>query len=235
MNNAHILVVDDFEDIRLLTTKMLEGFSDNIYQASNGLEALKILDENKQIDLVLLDIMMPVMDGFKTMVEINKMKSSLGDDFKVCFLSAKRDKLNIATALKLGGNDYMIKPLDEEILKSKVACLLGEGTAEDSFASLQVNYLVDLVGLPIKIEMMIASINEATCKIKTSLEFKLGSELQFSGTSINHLFGGKGHFSGVVLGVIKDINHGYEMEVSFLGVPEEQLQQIRKLVINGRN
>lgn len=235
MNNAHILVVDDSDDIRYLTTKMLNDFSTNIYQASNGLEALKVLKENQQIDLVLLDIMMPVMDGFKTMVEINKMRSELNEDIKVCFLTAKRDRSDVSTALKLGGNDYMIKPLDEMILKSKIASLLGGENTDDSFPTLAVNYPLEIMDLPVKFEFKMVSLSEVSCTLVSMLEFKVGAELTLGSEEISNIFKENKSFSCVVTNCLKREKSEFEIEVSFLGVTENQLQRIRKIVINGRN
>ena len=61
--------------------------------------------------------MMPVLDGFKTMVEIQKFKEMIGLDIKVCFLTAKRDKENVEKALKLGGNDFMVASRSSHIKK----------------------------------------------------------------------------------------------------------------------
>ena len=69
---TNVLIVDDQALNRILLSKMLEQEGYNIFMAYNGLEALKVL-EKEPIDIVLLDVLMPVMDGFETAQKIKKL------------------------------------------------------------------------------------------------------------------------------------------------------------------
>lgn len=112
-----ILIVDDTPDnIRLLGTVLLQ----NNYQvlvAQDGLQALKIL-ETVNVDLVLLDIMMPVLDGFETCKQIKANPD--WQNIPVIFLTAKVEESEIIKGLELGAIDYISKPFNSQILLARV-------------------------------------------------------------------------------------------------------------------
>ena len=101
-----ILVVDDERDIRETLGGVLrdEGFT--VFEATDGKEALAIALRERP-DLVLLDLMMPEMNGVETLEEIRK--DSWGRHAKVIFLTARDDVASVTDAMEAGGNDYMMK------------------------------------------------------------------------------------------------------------------------------
>lgn len=113
-----ILVVDDGPDIREILRLYLENAGYEVYQAENGKVALDIIGENK-IDLMVLDIMMPVMDGYELMKELGEERS-----FPVIFLSAKDQVSDKILGLNLGGDDYIAKPFDPGELIARVMAVL---------------------------------------------------------------------------------------------------------------
>lgn len=110
-----ILIVDDEKDIvRLLETVLTkEGFL-NIFTAYNGTDALKIIEKNK-IDLYLLDIMLPDMNGLDICREIRKVSIT-----PIIFLSAKGDEIDRVLGLSLGGDDYITKPFSTREVISRI-------------------------------------------------------------------------------------------------------------------
>lgn len=109
-----ILVVDDEIRNVFALGKMLEERDIEVYEAENGQVAIDMLHENKQIDLVLMDVMMPVMDGYEAMRVIRKTNEI--KDVPIICLTAKAMKEDHENALKNGANDYLSKPLNEEKL-----------------------------------------------------------------------------------------------------------------------
>lgn len=111
-----ILVVDD--DIRNVFAlgQMLEEREIEVIDADNGQVALDVLKENQNIDLILMDVMMPVMDGYEAMKIIRKTPEV--KDIPIICLTAKAMKEDHENALKNGANDYLSKPLNEEKLFS---------------------------------------------------------------------------------------------------------------------
>ncbi|WP_129737603.1 response regulator transcription factor [Massilimicrobiota timonensis] len=115
---SKILIVDDEEHIRELIRFYLdkEGFS--VVQAASGEEALHLL-ENEYIDLAIVDIMMPVMDGFQLVEEIKEMK-----DIPVIMLTAKSQSADKLRGFSLGIDDYVTKPFDPDELLARVKTIL---------------------------------------------------------------------------------------------------------------
>ena len=115
---SKILIVDDEEHIRELIRFYLdkEGFS--VVQADSGEEALHLL-ENEYIDLAIVDIMMPVMDGFQLVEEMKEMK-----DIPVIMLTAKSQSADKLRGFSLGIDDYVTKPFDPDELLARVKTIL---------------------------------------------------------------------------------------------------------------
>lgn len=101
---ANILVVDDDKSIRNLIKVYLENEGYNALEASNGAEALIMLNENK-FDLVILDVMMPILDGISTCVKIRENYI-----MPIIFLSAKDAEIHKIEGLTVGADDYITKP-----------------------------------------------------------------------------------------------------------------------------
>lgn len=115
---ARILVVDDEKDIRELISFYLlkEGF--DVLEASNGEEALEIF-ENEYIDLGVIDVMMPVMDGFELVEEMKSFK-----DVPVIMLTAKAESKDKLRGFSVGVDDYVVKPFDPSELMARVKAIL---------------------------------------------------------------------------------------------------------------
>jgi len=120
-STAHVLVVDDNEMNRDLLVRRLEPLGYRVTVARDGGEALDLLCET-QFDLVLLDIMMPVKDGFEVLQEI-KAHNRLSL-IPVIMITALDDTGSAARCIELGAEDYLTKPFDSVLLKARVsACL----------------------------------------------------------------------------------------------------------------
>jgi len=113
-NGKKILLVDD--DIRNIfaLAQILEDKGIEILEAENGEVALEILNKNKNIDLILMDIMMPVLDGYETMKIIRKNPEL--NEIPIITLTAKAMKEDYQLAIDSGANDYISKPLDVDKL-----------------------------------------------------------------------------------------------------------------------
>lgn len=110
-----LLVDDDMRNIYALSAQ-LEELSFNITIANNGREALELLDENPDIDIVLMDIMMPEMDGYEAMAKIREQ--SRFQKLPILALTAKAMKDDRSKCIEAGANDYCSKPIDMSKLTS---------------------------------------------------------------------------------------------------------------------
>jgi CheY-like chemotaxis protein len=116
LKNRSVLVVDDdMRNIFALTTALQE-YDLNIQIANNGLEALGKLDEFPEIDIVLMDIMMPEMDGYEAMQAIRKQNRF--SKLPIIALTAKAMKADREKCIEAGANDYVSKPVDMDKLLS---------------------------------------------------------------------------------------------------------------------
>jgi len=119
---AKILIVDDEPFNVDVLLQELEELEHELITASNGQEALDKI-QSQQPDLILLDLMMPVLDGFAVLKEI-KDDDALRD-IPVIIVSAASDSKSIVKGIKQGADDYITKPIDAESLKSKLKDHLG--------------------------------------------------------------------------------------------------------------
>ena len=114
-----ILVVEDDRSTRLLMEAVLRRGGYNPILASNGVEALEIMD-HKHVDLVLLDIMMPQMDGY----EFTRTLREGGSELPILMVTAKEAPADKKQGFLAGTDDYMVKPVDEEEMLLRIAALL---------------------------------------------------------------------------------------------------------------
>lgn len=114
----NILVVDDEMLIRSVIKEYLLFEKYNVFEAEDGLDALRVFKEEK-IDLVILDIMMPKMDGFTALREMKKIK-----DVPVIMLSAMKEETDKLNSFDLGVDDYITKPFSPKELIARVKAIL---------------------------------------------------------------------------------------------------------------
>ena len=123
---VNILIVDDDKNIRKLLQVVLERQGYNVHLASDGLEALKVIDQVK-IDLAIVDIMMPNLDGY----EFTKTLREGSADLSVLMISAKQLVEDRKKAFMVGIDDYMTKPIDIEEFLLHVKALLRRAKIND--------------------------------------------------------------------------------------------------------
>ena len=115
----NILVVEDDKNLRKLITTYLQINKYNTYEATNGEEALNVLDQS-YIDLIVSDIMMPKMDGYELIKSLREAKY----DVPILIITAKSEIEDKKEGFLLGADDYMVKPIDIEEMLLRVQVLL---------------------------------------------------------------------------------------------------------------
>ncbi|MGM0939874.1 MAG: response regulator transcription factor [Bacillota bacterium] len=118
MNDASIVVADDEKEIADLLAIHLEKEGYKVHKVYNGKEVMKVIDQ-QSIDLVILDIMMPEMDGYEVTRQIREKHN-----MPIIFLSAKTSEFDKVQGLVIGGDDYMIKPFSPMELMARVQAQL---------------------------------------------------------------------------------------------------------------
>lgn len=119
MKNCKILVIDDESRMRKLVRDFLTRNGYEVLEASNGEEAMDIFYEDKNIDLLILDIMMPKMDGWEVCREIRKTSK-----IPIIMLTAKADERDELLGFELGVDEYITKPFSPKILVARVEAIL---------------------------------------------------------------------------------------------------------------
>lgn len=114
-----ILVVEDNKSLLMLMNARLEQAGYKVLQAQNGQEALEILEE-QQVDLIISDIMMPLMDGFELVESLREANFNL----PILMVTAKEGFEDKEKGFRLGTDDYMVKPIDMNEMLLRVAALL---------------------------------------------------------------------------------------------------------------
>ena len=115
----NIMIVEDDANQRKLMQSVLEQYGYTVTQADNGQDALDVLDK-KHVDLIILDIMMPKMDGF----EFTSTLRQSGCNIPILMVSAKQSPVDKRKGFIIGTDDYMTKPVDEEEMVLRVGALL---------------------------------------------------------------------------------------------------------------
>jgi CheY-like chemotaxis protein len=109
-----ILIVEDDSASEILTTLRVQEYSKKIFIAKNGIEAVEIFSNNQDIDLIFMDIQMPLMNGYEAIIEIRKINQKV---IIIVHSSSNNDKY---VSIESGANDYASKPSSTFIIKSLI-------------------------------------------------------------------------------------------------------------------
>ena len=119
MEKIKILVVDDESRMRKLVRDFLEREGFEVLEAGDGVEAMDLFYEEKEVALVILDVMMPKMDGWQTLREIRQTSQ-----VPVIMLTARSEERDELQGFKLGVDEYISKPFSPKILVARVEAVL---------------------------------------------------------------------------------------------------------------
>ena len=137
MDQIKLLIVDDEENIREVIKEYARLENYNVTEADNGLSALKLLNE-ENFDLMILDIMMPKMDGFTLLNNLPKEKR-----VPTIILSAKDDEIDKLVGFEKGIDDYLCKPFSPKELIARVKAIIKRTkniTQEYTYKNLRINF-----------------------------------------------------------------------------------------------
>ncbi len=154
-NTPRILLVDDEEDILEFVSYNLQREGFKVFLARNGTEAIQMTSKTKP-DLIILDVMMPEMDGIAACEEIRKLPG--GKNIIIAFLTARGEDYSQIAGFEAGADDYITKPIRPKVLISRVRALLkrsveisAEGTADEKILKIG-NFVLDKERYVLQIE-----------------------------------------------------------------------------------
>ena len=234
-NIKTIMNVDDNEDIRALLKRIFSSAGINSISFSTPKEAIAYLEEpSSKVDLIMLDLAMPDINGFQFLektLNIRKLKP-----YKVCVLSAAREKELVAKALSLKADDYIVKPIDKPILLNKVRGLLNIQSIELSkFAFAKVDFQATLVNLPVLLNFAIIGISEEGILIQSVCNFREQSIITLKCRGLSDYIEYDDDIS-IKITKTKLEKGRFQASGAFLALPENVLQKIRAFVMqNAQN
>lgn len=154
----HILIVDDEEKIRSLIRKYAEFEGHTVTEAENGMRAAEICRQNPHgFDIIILDVMMPELDGFSTAAEIRKVS-----DTPILMLSARGEEYDKIHGFELGIDDYVVKPFSPRELMMRVQAIMNRVRPA---AAPQQHQTVSFEGLTIDFDARIVTVDGARAEL----------------------------------------------------------------------
>jgi len=126
-----VLIVDDLEANRALLERRLEKFGYRIRSADGGEAALRLLEQEKP-DVILLDYMMPQMNGIEVLIRIRGNDETR--DIPVIMVTARAEAEALVEALDSGADDYVTKPIDFDVLRARMETHMGKRKAKSDLA-----------------------------------------------------------------------------------------------------
>ncbi|SDZ09197.1 DNA-binding response regulator, OmpR family, contains REC and winged-helix (wHTH) domain [Evansella caseinilytica] len=164
MENYNVLVVDDEKEIRDGIEIYLKNEGVTVLKAMDGIEALEILNEH-QVHLIILDVMMPKLDGISATYKIREQKN-----IPIIILSAKSEDTDKILGLQVGADDYVTKPFNPMELVARVKSQLRRYVQFGTYEG--INKVVDLNGLILDRAAKAVTVFGETVKL-TPIEYKI--------------------------------------------------------------
>lgn len=166
MEKDHILIVDDDKDIVNLLKDILEDEGYKTDHCYNGKDALYKINNNKY-DLIILDIMLPDMDGFELCRKVRDKVT-----IPIIFLTAKSKSLDKVIGLEIGGDDYITKPFDDNEIVARVKAHLRREKRNKISAEIQNNNVIEYGDLVLNKNSYEVSLGETKIELSTR-EFQI--------------------------------------------------------------
>ncbi|MDR6300991.1 response regulator transcription factor [Mesonia maritima] len=197
MSKIHILLVEDDYDFGSILKQYLEVHSYDVTWITDGEKAFTILKEKKNppISIAVLDVMMPKLDGF----ELAQKMLTITPEIPFIFLTARKLKEDKIKGLRLGADDYIVKPFDADILVLKLRNILKRNTyhippSQQEKITLG-SYLLDVKNYYLQREGKIQKITEKEAALITYL-FQHKNQMLKRDKILNDLWGNNDFFSG---------------------------------------
>jgi len=161
-----LLIVDDISDNRTILTRRFQRRGFDGVEAECGLTAIELIDK-ESFDLVLLDVMMPGMDGIETLKRIRSQNSA--SELPVIMVTAKSESTNIVDALELGANDYVTKPVDFAVALARVNTQISRKRAVERVALANEELRKVNEGLERRVEERTSRLIDANQRLKVEI------------------------------------------------------------------
>ena len=149
----NILIVDDEEMIRKLISKYAVFEGHQVDEAENGMEALEKCRKNSY-DIIIMDIMMPELDGFSACREIRKFS-----DVPIIMLSARGEEYDKINSFEIGVDDYVVKPFSPRELMLRISAIMNRAGGRANSGAVQKNEIIEIEGLKVDVTARIVYVD----------------------------------------------------------------------------
>ncbi len=224
-----ILVVEDTKSIQDLLRAKLEREKFEVITVDNGKEAVAEIIHDSEISLILLDVMMPVMDGKEFLKK--HFQICFENNIKVCMLTALDDEESINECLELGAVDYLVKPVDNELLLEKIDIILSDNHG-GRFASVKTNLGIEISKGDDRGEGRMFYLSENRSIFNTELELETSDVVTLRSQKLSEIIGSEFVVVARVLLTKKEKGEKNYL-VEFVGLSESRMKRIRSLTISG--
>lgn len=223
MDGSKILIVDDVLEMRTLLQSLVAKYGYSAETAASGSAALAKIEAHTDIKLVLLDIGLEDMSGFDFMSKISPQKKQR--DLKIIFVSGKRDQANILRAIQLGGDDYIVKPIDPGILQNKIANVL-HGRYPRSADAVIPKYTADIVNSPFEIPLSVLELTAEGITLESPVILKISSQIELN---IPQLQKTAGDSRPLKCKIVKTDKNGrmFRIETRFVGLSDRIVKALK--------
>ena len=179
----------------------------------------------------MIDIGLPDANGLDLVTQLRKRFDK--KRLKICFVSSQNERETITKGLAIGGDDYLIKPIDAELLLHKVTKLMGQLTSQ--FAWVGADLSASLSASNVIPEMTIVRVSEVGLLIKANVRFVIGAHIQIDSASLS------GEIGQPIEEIVQRVTSCERVKRSvffvgteFVGLTEQLKQPLRSLAIRGR-
>ena len=245
-----ILIVDDSLEARAFIGLKLKNAGYDVLLAEDGLEGIEELEYNKRVSLIILDIMMPNMNGIqmlhrlKLKMKVLKEKSTLDigtvemldgsessteeniERVKVLICSAKSDPNYIDLFMESGADDFIVKPVDQKVLIEKVERLIKK--EKEQYARLKTNLAIELEGLDKDNKGTLLELSEISAKVEIPARISDGTKIVIVSEVLNEKLKKPIKLTGHVLYSEKNMKNNYDTEIK-LDLSEDSKKTLRSL------
>ena len=232
MAEQKILIVEDVDHIRLLIRKTLERAGYEVEEASNGKEALKAIQLDEEIFLILLDYMMPRMSGIDFLKRVKEFKREYG--FFVLMLTAKSTMEDIKDCLVAGADDYIIKPMDRDVLLEKVK-LFFDQRGLGKFNTIYTSFKGEVLKTTSNIVVLVVAVSETELSFESTEEIPAGARVKMQSNYLDRVLEEPVDFYLRVYAIEKEGNKKWKGRGTFIALQEDIAKKIRALTMGGAN